>query len=226
VTDGLDARSEPTDRRRDALSVPTRRRIFELVEAGPPVGVSALAGATGLHPNTVRLHLARLLDAGLITQETSPAGGPGRPGFLYRAAAPDPVRAARAYQQLAAWLAEAVRTRSSARAVGNRVGRDEAVRLSRDGHAVPGLYRALERLGFAPEREVEVTGARDTLVLRRCPFAAAAADDPATICGLHLGIAEGIMTSAGDPRVVGLDAVAAPRAGGCRLTFTEVEAGA
>ena len=58
--------------------------------AAAPVGVAELAGALEVHPNTVRLHLARLVDAGLVTEHVEADRHPGRPGYRYRAAAPTP----------------------------------------------------------------------------------------------------------------------------------------
>ena len=70
------------------MTVPTRRRIFQLItEAAAPISVADLAAISGVHQNTVRLHLACLVDAGLVIQESRAAHGRGRPGFVYRAAA-------------------------------------------------------------------------------------------------------------------------------------------
>jgi predicted ArsR family transcriptional regulator len=56
-----------------------------------PQGVAALAAATGLHPNTVRKHLATLVRVGLVVSGTDRVGRPGRPGRVY---APAPVHPA------------------------------------------------------------------------------------------------------------------------------------
>jgi hypothetical protein len=55
-------------------------------------------------------------------------------------------------------------------------------------------------------------------VLRRCPFEEVAADDPDTICQLHLGLAEGLAESLGGVTVDRLTAKEAHRAG-CRLVL-------
>lgn len=49
-----------------------------------------LARIWGVHPNTVRLHLARLVDAGLLVEAVERDGHPGRPGCRYHAAGGDP----------------------------------------------------------------------------------------------------------------------------------------
>lgn len=54
-----------------------------------------------------------------------------------------------------------------------------------------------------------------SIVLRRCPFESAALVDPDTVCGLHLGLARGVVDGSG------LDVTALvprdPRRAGCRL---------
>jgi predicted ArsR family transcriptional regulator len=74
----------------------------------------------------------------------------------------------------------------------------------------------MERQGFEPTvrwgraDEVEV-------VLRACPFATAAITDPDTVCGIHLGIAEGVASLTGDRLVVDELLPNDPRRANCRL---------
>jgi predicted ArsR family transcriptional regulator len=80
-------------RRLRALAVPTRRRLLDLVGQAPAGStVSELTAATGLHPNTVRLHLEVLARAGLVEGMAASAGAPastgrGRPPARYVAVA-------------------------------------------------------------------------------------------------------------------------------------------
>jgi predicted ArsR family transcriptional regulator len=53
-------------------------------------------------------------------------------------------------------------------------------------------------------------------VLDRCPFVEVAVTDPATVCQLHLGLAEGVATELSEGAVVDLVAKD-PRQAGCRL---------
>jgi predicted ArsR family transcriptional regulator len=206
----------PASPGRAALAAPARRRIFELIaDSVAPVGVAELARSCGLHENTVRLHLARLVDAGLVAQELDTTPRRGRPGYRYRASAPDPDDEATAYRHLAVWLAEAVRDGLNARAAGRRVGAQAA---ARHVDAVQGdILRAFfDDEGFLPRWEDATSADAPVLVLGRCPFAAAAQADPTTICALHLGLAEGAAATAGDLVVNGLDP-SDPAEGGCRL---------
>ena len=65
----------------------SRARVLDLLRAaGWPLGVHEVADCTGLHPNTARFHLDRLVEAGLATRERQARATPGRPGMAYRAA--------------------------------------------------------------------------------------------------------------------------------------------
>jgi predicted ArsR family transcriptional regulator len=78
---------------------------------------------------------------------------------------------------------------------------------------VADISAAMARQGFDPQVHPRPGGAE--IVLGECPFAAAAVVDRATVCALHLGIAEGL--AAGTP--VAIDDLVAyhPRKAGCRL---------
>src|SRR3954451_3742371 len=76
-----------------ALADPTRRALYEYVVAQrEAVGREAAAAALDLPLHTVRLHLDRLVAAGLLVAEFRRLGdrtgpGAGRPSKLYRRAA-------------------------------------------------------------------------------------------------------------------------------------------
>ena len=56
----------------DALTQPTRARLFAILgELRHPAATEELAKALGLHPNGVRLHLERMLEAGLVQRRIS-----------------------------------------------------------------------------------------------------------------------------------------------------------
>ncbi len=208
---------DPVELRARALAEPTRRRVWEAVRASPgPVGVAELADSLEVHPNTVRLHLARLVEAGLVSEDVEAERHPGRPGYRYRAIGTDPVTEAAAYRRLATLLAQAVRARVSAREAGRAAGAADAARLA-GTDPLTAIIGALTAQGFAPEVE-EATGEQIELVLRACPFADAAAEDPATICQLHLGLAEGAAQSIGGLTVDGLR-INDPHEAGCQLQF-------
>jgi predicted ArsR family transcriptional regulator len=197
------------------LAEPARRRVWDAVRsAAQPVGVSELAATLAIHPNTVRLHLARLVEAGLVLETVETDRHPGRPGYRYRAAGADPAADAWAYRRLAALLAHAVRSRVSAREAGRAVAASNAGPLA-GSDPVEAIASALAEEGFVPEVQ-HAKHDHIEIVLHACPFADAAAEDPATICELHLGLAEGAAQAIGGVEVDRLH-INDPYQAGCRL---------
>src|SRR5689334_10471935 len=114
----------------DALAQPTRARIFNVLsELREPVGTDELAHRLGLHPNGIRVHLDRMLSAGLVVRER-PRQGRGRPRDIWSIApaAQPGGTAPTAYADLGKWLARAApRTKTgqrAAEAAGRKIGRD------------------------------------------------------------------------------------------------------
>lgn len=220
-----DASVDPRWLQADALADPTRFAAYQhLLDAGEPRSVAEITEAVGVHHTAVRAHLTKLRDAGLITETHAVPSGRGRPRLLYTAT-PDAADGARRdpYRELSSMLATVVRDASTPRQVGTTVGRDAATR--RDPHAEIDTVDLIERegrdLGFDPVRRGRPD--RPELVLRHCPFADVATDDPESICSLHLGVAEGIAAARGDVDVVEL-VRRDPHRAGCRLKLRRVDA--
>lgn len=201
-----------------ALGDPTRYRLFCFIAEAPhPVGVVELTGYVRLNHNAVRQHLAVLKDAGLVTEEAESRSRPGRPRLLYRL---HPEAAGSwgtpgGYAWLAGVLADAVRRKQDARQAGREEGR-RAAALAGQGDPADLLQQTMTERGFRPAR----SGGRQriTLMLGRCPFAEVAATDPETVCGLHLGLAEGLADGLGGLAVERLT-TRDPHGAGCRLTL-------
>ena len=194
-----------------AVAVPLRRQILDLILAADhPVTVAELTDELGCNHNAVRQHLARLREAGLVAEMHEERDRPGRPRLLYTATArPDP------YARLARLLLAARRTGLSPRAAGRRAGRAVAASAGFKGvDALDALEADAARQGFSPRRVGR--GRRVELVLDKCPLADVAADDPATVCALHRGLAEGLVEGVGGAQV---DAFVAndPYRAGCRV---------
>lgn len=203
-----------------ALGDPTRHRIFRFIaDADRPVDVAELTSHLGLNHNAIRQHLAKLVTAGLITQDTSSSGTPGRPRLIYRI---NPTAQGRwglvgPYQHLSRLLVDMIATGSTAEEAGHRGGRALSIRppgTPEDRIAV--LQETIARGGFDPR--VRPRGDTVEYILANCPFADAAAADPDTVCGLHLGLARGLADQ--------LDGVTVdhlvrrdPHRAGCRLRF-------
>lgn len=170
------------------------------------VGVVALVEATGLHENTVRFHLNRLIEDGLVERRTVSTGAPGRPPMVFvatPAAAPGG-----GYQVIAEVLANGLSEvvedpQEAARQIGREWGRRLGAGQGATGEvtqAVEELGSIMDRFGFDPE--VEHEQGRSVIRIRTCPFVELTRDDPgreaSTVpCAVHLGMMEGVLQEAG-----------------------------
>ncbi|HEV2369476.1 MAG TPA: helix-turn-helix domain-containing protein [Acidimicrobiales bacterium] len=208
-----------------ALGDDTRYALYtELVSSRVPLSTSDLARRLGLHANTVRPHLERMREAGLLEVETTSSGSVGRPRHRYAPApgAPGVDLDPPAYHQLAALLAELVcepggtteeSISEAARAVGRREGTRMAAASPKSGPrtgasrsatsrrarpaCVEALRAAMERLGFEPSLEAMGGPGRVEMLFAHCPFRELAEAHPEVVCHLHRGIAEGVVELAG-----------------------------
>ena len=192
-------RDDPADRfrlRSRALGDPTRYEIYRhIARAERPVTVAELTEAFALNHTTVRQHLGKLDDAGLLTRITDAPRGPGRPRVLYRLT--DEAAAEwndeGPYERLSLLLLEIATTGASPLDVGRAAGRRAPLDRSGDDPVVA-MTAAMAAQGFAPRVTTHTTadGDRTELVLGNCPFAAAAEVGPQIVCALHRGMLEGL----------------------------------
>ena len=191
------------------LGAPLRRRIFDLISGSDhPLSVAELTQELGCNHNAVRQHLARLREAGLVEEAVEDRTRPGRPRHLYRATPPP-----NPYARLARLLLEMRSGGEAPRSAGRRQGRVDAA-LVATTDPIDAVEDDARRNGFAPRRITR--GRRIELVLDACPLAAAAADDPRTVCALHRGLAEGLVEGLGGAQVEGFT-VHDPEEAGCRI---------
>jgi predicted ArsR family transcriptional regulator len=200
-----------------ALGDPTRHAIFRYIaDARRTVDVAELTTHFGLNHNAIRQHLAKLVDADLVIEETAAAAGRGRPRLLYFvAAAVDSRWGVRgSYERLSLLLSEVIRTGDSPVEVGRRAGRRLGLGSGARRDPVDELVEQMARQGFDPavRQRGEVVDVR----LRACPFATTALADPDTVCNLHLGIAYGVADAVGGVVVDEL-VPKDPRRANCRL---------
>lgn len=184
-----------------ALADDTRFRLYRHLRlVGRPVSVREMSGRLSLHPNTLRPHLRRLEEAGLVAHQVRKTPGVGRPQTLYRAVEPV-AQEGRDFRLLAEMLCGLLRTkRDVERATG--LAREWGHYLVSQGGPKPGirlparqnlaaLQEAMDRAGFEPRFRrssgtVEVT-------LRNCPFRDLADDYRDLVCSLHRGLVEGML---------------------------------
>jgi predicted ArsR family transcriptional regulator len=212
-----------------SLTGPRARVLEHLQNADGRCTVDDVARRLGLHPNTARNHLERLVDEGLANAERAPGTGRGRPARLYGAdPAGEPDPRVREYAALATALASHI-ARTSARPHDDAVAAGEGWgRTLAEGTATPRSAAAtrrtvvelLSRLGFDPDADP----AARTTRLRRCPLLDAARAFPTVVCGVHLGLVRGALQTWGaDPTRVSLQPFAEP--GACILHLAAAPAG-
>jgi predicted ArsR family transcriptional regulator len=200
-----------------ALGDPTRHEVFRYIaDAERPVDVAELTEHLGLHHNAIRQHLAKLVEADLVSEATAPRVGRGRPRLQYTV---DPSAESRwgvtgPYERLTLMLTEVIRSGDSPVDVGRRFGRKTRRSASDDPDPVSSFVDAMERHGFEPTTTRR--GDQIDVVLGACPFETTALADPDTVCGLHFGLAVGTADSL-DGFVVDELIPRDPRRGTCRL---------
>ncbi len=188
-----------------ALGDNTRYAIYlELARAQAPRSTADIADTLGLHPNTVRPHLERMRDVGLLDVEIDNRGSVGRPQHRYRLAdgAPSLGLEPPAYPALAHMLAQTALnarvTPDAAAAAARDEGRDRASRASSKG-CVKALTSALADLGFDPA--VATEGDLVTIAFTHCPYRELAEAHPDLVCHLHRGLIEGFVEEIGGASV-------------------------
>lgn len=191
-----------------ALGDNTRYAIYlELARSQSPSSTADIAETLGLHPNTVRPHLERMREVGLLDVEVDNRGSVGRPQHRYRLAdgAPSLGLEPPAYPPLAHMLMQAALNAAvspdAAAVAAREEGRERAskaratvARAPRLG-CVDALTSALADLGFDPT--VATEGDLATIAFTHCPYQELAEAHPDLICNLHRGLVEGFVEEIG-----------------------------
>jgi predicted ArsR family transcriptional regulator len=188
-----------------ALADDTRYAVFrELSTSTQPLSAQDLADRLGVHANTIRLHLEKLRDVGIVDVQAVHRGRVGRPQHLYFLAdgAPGVGFDPPAHALLAGLLAS----------LAERVGADatdaedaghawgvEAGNRTRTRSCLRALEQELHRLGFEPavgpgDGTAEGSARIDFL---HCPFRELAEAYPELVCNLHRGLCEGVVEQVG-----------------------------
>ena len=202
---GMDPRLEVLK----ALGDNTRYAIYlELARSSSPRSTADIADVLGLHPNTVRPHLERMRDVGLLDVETDPKGTVGRPQHRYSLASDAPSLgleppAFPLLARLLATMAAAARLEpddaaAAARDTGSAMAAERLRRTPGDA-CVAALADALDELGFDPA--VAVDDGAINIAFTHCPFAELAEAYPDLVCHLHRGLVEGFVAEWGNAGV-------------------------
>lgn len=202
-----------------ALGDNTRYAIYlELARSPRPLSTAEVAESLDLHLNTVRPHLERMREVGLLESRPDTSGGVGRPQKLYELASDAPGLGLEppVYPMLARMLLDvAVANDTDPETVlqaGRDTGRSLAHRADQDAHSgtrgrhpssePSGEHRSsaltmemLDDLGFDPASVTE--DGCTSVAFGHCPFGELAKAHPQVVCALHLGLMEGFTEALG-----------------------------
>jgi predicted ArsR family transcriptional regulator len=161
--------------------------------------VPELARLLGIHPTTVRSHLERLLEAGMLEEEAGVPAGRGRPSKRYRLRQPllagDPeVRLFVGSLVSLLRAAYGERAATAAEEEGTRRGRELAqpFRHPSSEQAVREVVKTLTRLSFGPGPPVRQDDGV-AVDVHHCPYGIDPHDpDGAIVCGFHEGLVRGL----------------------------------
>jgi len=170
--------------------------LFQLQQRGT-MTVGDLADATGLHPNTAREHLDRLIGDGFVTCEPEHKDTKGRPRMLYSAAAGADHRVGsirEAKVQAALHRADQLR---------------RLFPITDVTHSEPGTPAAcgaaLQRQLDALEDHLDQSGFDSVMAddglrvhLHDCPYSAMVSAHP-EVCGVHFRLIQGVLDQADGP---------------------------
>jgi predicted ArsR family transcriptional regulator len=186
-----------------ALADDTRFRLYRYLGlSGRAVSVRELSTRLSLHPNTLRPHLRRLEEAGLVRREARRGSATvGRPQTLYAAIDRDG-HSGRGYRLLAEILSGLV-TGTKGRERAAVLAREWGQYLTVQGGPKPGtrlppgrnlavLQEAMAQAGFDPRFRRAGKGTVE-VSLRDCPFRDLLDDHRELVCAIHRGLVEGML---------------------------------
>jgi predicted ArsR family transcriptional regulator len=208
-----------------ALADDTRFRLYRYLRlSGRPVSVRELSTRLSLHPNTLRPHLRRLEEVGLVSSEVRKGSTVGRPQTLYAVTVREEPEGSdyRLLAEILAGLLSGVRARERAQELARQWGEY----LVTQGGPKPGtrlparrnlalLQDAMARAGFDP-RFRRRSAAVVEVSLRSCPFRDLVEDHRELVCAIHRGLIEGMLGGLKPPLALAAFDPLAER-GVCRL---------
>ncbi|MDX2376862.1 MarR family transcriptional regulator [Microbacterium sp. LRZ72] len=179
-----------------AISSYSRVEILHLVQRAPQRTIAELAAATGLHANTVREHLDRLVEAGHVVRETERRTTRGRPRVLFSAATGEADTSSSVLRRKAREAAERGDLMRRVMPWTSMASGAPATELGTEAvHQIDAIVDHLAESGFDPL--VDETAL--TIDLSPCPHASAQSGHRDTLCTVHLAIMEGVLSGARGP---------------------------
>jgi predicted ArsR family transcriptional regulator len=211
-----------------ALGDNTRYAIYlELARSPIPLSTADIGDILGLHVNTVRPHLERMRDVGLLVVASHSRGEVGRPQNRY-SLAPDapslglepPSLPTLARLVLAAAHTSGLSSDELAEA-GRDEGHDRGRRWRPGTDALEALIVEQARLGFDPA-VIDLDGGA-VMAFAHCPFRELAEEHPELVCSLHCGMVEGLVDELGGAEVTEFHSIADRTPCQVELAFASVD---
>jgi len=209
-----------------SLDDPVRRRLYEVVsQRTEPVGRDEAAAAAGVGRALAVYHLDKLVDAGLLSASYQrPAGrsgpGAGRPAKLYTRSGREFAVTVppREYEMAAQLFVQVIESDPSGRSRAALLEAARGLGSELGGRFPPGgphedldrareLGRTLSGHGYSPARDAD-----GIIRLRNCPFGPLAERHRDIVCGMNLGLIEGMVAGLG---LEGVHPELDPRPGYC-----------
>jgi predicted ArsR family transcriptional regulator len=191
-----------------ALGDNTRYAIYlELARSAAPLSTSEVAESLGLHPNTVRPHLERMRDVGLLDVRTEVRSGVGRPQHLYAIAddAPSLGLEPPTFPRLAEMLVRLAARVGAGPDDAAEVGREQGLADARHHRDAPSCLEALvvelDWLGFDPAVDGDEGGDTAVVAFAHCPYRTLAEAHTTLVCNLHRGMVQGFVEGVGGAEV-------------------------
>lgn len=195
-----------------------------------------LGDRVGLHVTTIRFHLDRLLQAGLVDSHSVRSPGAGRPSKRYsatrtaRGSAGDRTPAEDSWTALATLLAEGLVTRGddgeppTPEQIGAAWAHTHAAELTEHAETTrptttPGAWSdtvaltldVLRAWGYTSSARTDDAARTADVDIIGCPFLELARERPEVVCEVHRGLVRGTLEVLGEPDVeVGLTPFAEP----------------
>ncbi len=201
-----------------ALGDETRFAMYrELAQSTTPLSAQDLADALGLHANTVRLHLERLREAGVVDVEAVHRGTVGRPQHYYSLApgrSRPRLRSARARPARRAPRGDGRADRCGLGPMPSGPATPGVSRPASAPRAAPASTRSRPSSpgsGFQPAADEGLDdNGQARIDFLHCPFRELAEAYPELVCNLHRGLCEGVVDQAGSGSVVGFSTLYEP----------------
>lgn len=155
------------------LASPSRIALLHELQQRGAQTVQELAEATGLHHNTAREHLKRLIEAGFVDSQAIPSTSRGRPRIRYRAA--------RTADDQAWWSRRGASPQRGETQRRYLSLRERGVPRSPRERQVEALDDHMSECGF----EAELSDDQSHVTMTHCPFRRLAKEDR-RVCEVHL----------------------------------------